>query len=130
VNAHAYRWSKTVAEKAAWEHHGKTTGKFDVATILPPMVLGENKQQLTRVEDLNQSSLILFNLLAGNMKHVIPGYVGFVDVSDVAKARACGGRAQSGRPAIPLQRRHEDVATHCGDAAGDVPYCPAANNLP
>jgi len=86
VNAHAFRWSKTVAEKAAWEHHGKTTGKFDVATILPPMVLGENKQQLTGVEDLNQSSLILFNLLAGNMKHVIPGSVGFVDVSDVAKA--------------------------------------------
>jgi phenylpropionate dioxygenase-like ring-hydroxylating dioxygenase large terminal subunit/nucleoside-diphosphate-sugar epimerase len=86
VNAHAYRWSKTVAEKAAWEHHGSTAGKFDVVTILPPMVLGESKQQLAGVEDLNQSSLIFFNMLAGNMQHVIPGSVGFADVSDVAKA--------------------------------------------
>jgi len=86
VNAHAYRWSKTVAEKAAWEHHGRKAGKFDVVTILPPMVLGENKQQLAGVEDLNQSSLIFFNMLAGNMQHVMPGSVGFVDVSDVAKA--------------------------------------------
>ena len=44
VNAHAYRWSKTVAEQAAWAHPGTVSGKFDVSTILPPMVLGENKQ--------------------------------------------------------------------------------------
>ena len=92
VNAHAYRWSKTVAEKAAWKHRGRAAGKFDVATILPPMVLGENKQQLTGVEDLNQSSLILFNMLAGNMQHVMPGSVGFVDVSDVAKAHVLAAK--------------------------------------
>ena len=82
VNAHAYRWSKTMAERAAWAY----TGKFDVATVLPPMVLGANKQKLSSVEDLNQSSLILYNLLAGKMPHVMPGSVGFVDVADVARA--------------------------------------------
>jgi len=85
VNAHAYRWSKTAAERAAWDHSA-TGKKFDLATILPPMVLGHNKQVLGSVADLNQSSLILYNLLAGKMEHVMPGSVGFVDVADVAKS--------------------------------------------
>jgi nucleoside-diphosphate-sugar epimerase len=83
VNGHAYRWSKTVAEQAAWNFNSK---KFEVSTILPPMVLGVNKQKLTSTDDLNQSSLILYKLLAGQMEFAMPGSVGFVDVSDVAKA--------------------------------------------
>ena len=101
INAHAYRWSKTVAEKAAWAHPATLSGKFDVATILPPMVLGENKQQLSSVADLNQSSLILYNLLAGNMEHVIPGSVGFVDVADVAKAHVLAAQASPNTHMIP-----------------------------
>jgi nucleoside-diphosphate-sugar epimerase len=84
VNGHAYRWSKTVAERAAWEFDSR--GQFDVSCVLPPMVLGENKQQLRNLDDLNQSSLILYKMLCGDMKHVMPGSVGFVDVHDVAKA--------------------------------------------
>lgn len=94
VNAHAYRWSKTVAEQAAWAHPGVAEGKFDLVTILPPMVLGENKQALGSSDDLNQSSLILYNLLVGKMEHVMPGSVGFVDVADVANAHVRG--AQTG----------------------------------
>lgn len=86
VNGHAYRWSKTVAEKAAWDHTAVANGKFDLTTILPPMVLGSNKQAISSLDDLNQSSLILYNLMAGRMEHVMPGSVGFVDVEDVAKA--------------------------------------------
>ena len=37
------------------------------------MVLGENKQELTSLQDLNQSSLILYKLLSGDMKDVMPG---------------------------------------------------------
>ena len=44
------------------------------------MVLGNNKQTLRSLDDLNQSSLLLYNLLAGNMPHVMPGSVGFVNV--------------------------------------------------
>jgi nucleoside-diphosphate-sugar epimerase len=84
VNGHAYRWSKTVAERAAWEFN--SGGQFDISCVLPPMVLGENKQELNSLEDLNQSSLILQKMLSGEMKHVMPGSVGFVDVSDVAAA--------------------------------------------
>ena len=86
VNAHAYRWSKLLAEKAGWACAAESGGKFDLATILPPMVLGENRQSLHSLDDLNQSSLLLYNLLAGKMEHVMPGSVGFVDVADVAKA--------------------------------------------
>jgi hypothetical protein len=43
-------------------------------------------QKLATLDDLNQSSLILYNLLAGNMPHVMPGSVGFVDVVDVARS--------------------------------------------
>jgi len=86
VTAHAYRWSKRMAEQAAWAHPAVARGDFDLVTIMPPMVLGENKQVLRSVEDLNQSSLIMYNLLAGSMQHVMPGSVGFVDVADVAKA--------------------------------------------
>ena len=50
------------------------------------MVLGHNKQQLRSLSDLNQSSLILYNLLSGQAEHVMPGSVGFVDVVDVARA--------------------------------------------
>ena len=94
VNGHAYRWSKTVAEKAAWAHPA-TDGKFDLVTLMPPMVLGENKQTLDSVEDLNQSSLILYSLLAGKMVHVMPGSVGFVDVADVARAHVLGAQVAS-----------------------------------
>lgn len=86
VNGHAYRWSKTVAEKTAWDHTAVADGKFDLATILPPMVLGSNKQAISSLDDLNQSSLIIYNLMMGKMEHVMPGSVGFVDVADVAKA--------------------------------------------
>lgn len=67
INAHAYRWSKTAAERAAWAHQTDAGGSanFDLVTVLPPMVLGANMQQLSSVADLNQSSLILYNMLAG-----------------------------------------------------------------
>ena len=99
MNAHAYRWSKTVAERAAWAHPA-IGGQFDLVTVLPPMVLGENKQEIASIDDLNQSSLILYNLLAGKMEHVMPGSVGFVDVADVARAHVLAAQV----PAAAGQR--------------------------
>ena len=94
VNAHAYRWSKTAAEKAAWSH--PAVGPiFDLVTVLPPMVLGENKQEISSLDDLNQSSLILYNLLAGKMEHCMPGSVGFVDVADVARAHMLAAQVEA-----------------------------------
>lgn len=85
-NVHAYRWSKTVAEQAVWDFVATEQPHFSVACICPPMVLGPNLQKLSSPTDINQSSLIIFKMLSGEMKHVMPGSVGFVDVRDVAKA--------------------------------------------
>jgi len=90
TNAHAYRWSKTVAERAAWEHPSIADGTLELVAILPPTVLGENKQALNSLKDLNQSSLILYNLLAGQQQHIMPGSSGFVNVKDVARAHILG----------------------------------------
>lgn len=93
-NAHAYRWSKTAAEKAAYAFVDANKPQFDVTCILPPMVLGPNMQALTCEKDINQSSLILFKLLSGQTPHVGPGSVGFTDVQDVAKAHVLAGEAE------------------------------------
>lgn len=84
--AHAYRWSKTAAERAAWDFTAAHRGCFDLVSILPPMVLGQNKQRLESIADLNQSSLLLHKLLSGEAETVPPGSVGFTDVADVARA--------------------------------------------
>lgn len=94
VNVHAYRWSKTAAERAAWNFVETQKPNFDVSCILPPMVLGANMQAITSEKDLNQSSLILFKMLAGQMAHANPGSVGFVDVEDVAKAHILAGELE------------------------------------
>eukprot|EP00930_Biecheleria_cincta_P056575 TRINITY_DN4265_c0_g1_i2.p1 TRINITY_DN4265_c0_g1~~TRINITY_DN4265_c0_g1_i2.p1 ORF type:complete len:868 (+),score=158.89 TRINITY_DN4265_c0_g1_i2:58-2604(+) len=92
-NVHAYRWSKTIAEKAAWDFVATRKPHFDIAAILPPMVLGGNLQKLTSTDDLNQSSLMIFKMLSGQMPHVSPGSVGFVDVKDVARAHVLAAQS-------------------------------------
>eukprot|EP00928_Gymnodinium_smaydae_P038645 TRINITY_DN26612_c0_g1_i1.p1 TRINITY_DN26612_c0_g1~~TRINITY_DN26612_c0_g1_i1.p1 ORF type:complete len:863 (+),score=160.36 TRINITY_DN26612_c0_g1_i1:78-2666(+) len=107
-NVHAYRWSKTVAERAAWDFVEKEKPSFDVTCICPPMVLGPNLQRLTCVQDLNQSSLIVFKMLSGQMEHVMPGSVGFADVRDVALAHVLAAE----RGAAGSQRYLCSGATH------------------
>lgn len=78
-NVHAYRQSKTIAERAAWELVAAHPGTTELATILPSLVLGPvlTKDNLGSVQ-------VLWRLLAGK----VPGnpHIGFtvVDVRDVA----------------------------------------------
>ena len=72
-----------MAERAALDF---VSDKFDVSILNPPMVLGENKQQLNSFADLNQSSIFIQQMLSGKQKHVMPGSMGFVDVADLATA--------------------------------------------
>jgi dihydroflavonol-4-reductase len=78
-NVHAYRQSKTIAERAAWDLIAEHPGKTELATILPSLVLGP---VLTR--DNLGSVQVIWRLLAGK----VPGNprIGFtvVDVRDVA----------------------------------------------
>eukprot|EP00931_Biecheleriopsis_adriatica_P008203 TRINITY_DN109417_c0_g1_i1.p1 TRINITY_DN109417_c0_g1~~TRINITY_DN109417_c0_g1_i1.p1 ORF type:complete len:410 (-),score=95.57 TRINITY_DN109417_c0_g1_i1:275-1426(-) len=83
--AHGYRFSKTIAEKAAWDFLASEECFFDVSTINPPMVVGENLNRPSSPEELNTSSSLLLQILLGQ-KAPAPHSMGWVDVEDVARA--------------------------------------------
>ena len=85
----AYRVSKTLAEKAAWEFVEKEKPGFDLVTICPPLVLGPVVHHLATLDSINTSNERVVSLLRGGWKDEIPsqGPVSlWIDVRDVAKA--------------------------------------------
>jgi len=100
--ATAYRVSKTLAEKAAWEFVEKEKPSWDLVTICPPLVLGPVVHHLASLESINTSNERVVKLLQGAWKNEIPsqGPVSiWIDVRDVAAAHvaafenpAVGGR--------------------------------------
>jgi nucleoside-diphosphate-sugar epimerase len=87
VEHNAYSYSKTVAEREAWEIH-KGIDRWDLVTINPSMVLGPS---LTKSS--NSGSLDTFRQIAnGSFKTGAPHLAfGFVDVRDVAAAHIKAG---------------------------------------
>lgn len=82
---HGYRYSKIVAEKAAWNFAAREGCPFDVVCINPPMVIGHNYNKPTSVEELNTSSAMLLKILMGKQAPN-PHSMGWVDAADVARA--------------------------------------------
>ena len=83
-----YSYSKTMAEKKAWEI-SKTQSNWDLVTINPSFVLGPplNPQATT-----SESFSILKQFGDGTMKMGVPKMgIGVVDVRDVAEAHYQGG---------------------------------------
>ncbi|TGA97618.1 aldehyde reductase [Sporolactobacillus shoreae] len=77
-----YSFSKTVAEKEAWEMC-KKQDKWDLVTINPSFLLGPS---LTTRKDSTSISTIV-DFLSGKYKSGVPDFsTGYVDVRDVAKA--------------------------------------------
>lgn len=95
--ATAYRASKTLAERAAWDFvaSADTTGaKFELVTINPPLVFGPVAHHLENLEAINTSNQRLVGLIEGKWKEEIPptGQAFFwVDVRDVATAHIKAG---------------------------------------
>jgi len=87
--AHGYRYSKIVAEKAAWDFQAKDGCPFDVVCINPPMVIGTNYNRPASVDDLNTSSQQVLKILTGKQAPN-PNSIGWVDAADVAKAHVYG----------------------------------------
>jgi len=85
IPQNGYRYSKIVAEKAAWDFSAQEDCPFDVACINPPMVIGHNHNKPTSVDDLNTSSATLLKILMGKQAPN-PHSMGWVDAADVAKA--------------------------------------------
>lgn len=78
----AYRASKTLAERAAWEFVEANKPSFDLATINPPLILGPIIQQCSGPDSLNTSAKNVWTLLHGGK----PTAGCAVDVRDAAKA--------------------------------------------
>lgn len=87
--AHAYRASKTLAEKAAWDFVAQEKPNFDLATVNPPFVFGPVVHHLATVDAMNTSNERLVQLLRGEWKTELPPTPRvdiWVDVRDVAVA--------------------------------------------
>lgn len=82
----AYRASKTMAERAAWEFVEQNKPKWDLATINPPFVLGPVVQQVSSPDSLNTSAAAVWGLLHGakNEEDLLKPAGNCVDVRDVA----------------------------------------------
>jgi len=89
---HKYRASKVLAEKAAWKfmEDNKDVVKFDLTTILPPLVFGPLIHQTSSLATLNEASaLFLKRVTNPPIQAHLPGVSGnLVDVRDVALAHA------------------------------------------
>lgn len=104
---HAYRYSKIMAEKTAWEFANRKDTAFDVVTINPPLVIGKNLDTVDSPTKLNESSALVFKWLTQKPTHP-PNGMAFVDVADVARAhivvmeavRAGGNRYLTTAPAF------------------------------
>ncbi|KAM0753796.1 putative D-lactaldehyde dehydrogenase [Meredithblackwellia eburnea MCA 4105] len=88
----AYRASKTLAEKAAWNfvaHHTPKDGTppFDLATINPSLIYGPLLHPVPSAASLNTSVGIFYSFLQGNKteEDALVPYGECVDVRDVAQ---------------------------------------------
>lgn len=82
VKHQPYSYSKTLAEKLAWEIAEKQS-RWDLLTINPGFILGPSLSKRTDSTSIE----IMCQLAGGKFKTGVPsGEMGFVDVRDVAKA--------------------------------------------
>jgi len=81
LDRNPYYFSKTLAERAAWDYIKEHKPDFDLVCINPYMVVGASL-----IPSLNTSNKILLDLLTGGFPGIINLNWGFVDVRDVAKS--------------------------------------------
>jgi dihydroflavonol-4-reductase len=82
-----YSYSKTVAERAAWELNQKQS-RWDLVVINPSLVIGPGINPKSTSESYN----LIRQLGDGNMKSGVPEfYIGVVDVRDLAEAHFNAG---------------------------------------
>ena len=109
-----YYYSKTLAERAAWDFVKQRRPWFDLVAVNPFLVVGPSL-----VAGLNTSNQIFVDLLKGTYPGIVGLTWGFVDVRDVAAAHIramdtpaasgryiCAGEAASMRTVVGLLRRH------------------------
>ncbi|KAM0276962.1 hypothetical protein ACHAQH_006197 [Verticillium albo-atrum] len=100
--ATAYRASKKLAERAAWDFIDAEKPSFDLVTVCPPLVLGPVGKNLASLDAINTSNERLVQLLRGGWKTQVAdtgAAVLWIDVRDCAAAhlRALEGPAAGGK---------------------------------
>jgi len=94
--ATAYRASKTLAEKAAWEFVKEGSGAgFDLVTICPPLVMGPVAHYLASLSAINTSNERVVDCVTGKWKDGGVPATGiaqnWIDVRDCAEAHVKAG---------------------------------------
>ncbi|KAG5971912.1 hypothetical protein E4U55_001013 [Claviceps digitariae] len=87
--AAAYRASKTIAERSAWQFVEERQPRFDIVTLCPPLVFGPVAHALRSLDGINTSNQRFVDLMHGKWKEEILPTLGvnfFVDVRDLAFA--------------------------------------------
>ncbi|KAG5913226.1 hypothetical protein E4U53_004950 [Claviceps sorghi] len=87
--AAAYRASKTIAERSAWQFVDEVRPRFDMVTLCPPLVFGPVAHALRTLDGINTSNQRFVDLVQGRWnKEILPtlGVNFFVDVRDLAAA--------------------------------------------
>ncbi|GEM07308.1 ketoreductase [Rhodotorula toruloides] len=85
IPAMVYLASKTFAERAAWDFFEREKPNFSLATIVPPIILGEALQPLSSLSDLNLSAAAVKRII--DAEEIPPTAVPvFVNVNDCARA--------------------------------------------
>ncbi len=94
LERNAYYYSKTLAERAAWEFAEKESPNFRMVVINPFMVIGPSLSPA-----INTSNQLFIDLLRGTYPGIMNLTWGFVDVRDVADAhlRAMESPSAQGR---------------------------------
>ncbi|MEI6757943.1 MAG: SDR family oxidoreductase [Chlorobium sp.] len=94
LDRNPYHYSKTLAERDAWDFIMRKRPAFDLVVINPFMVIGPS---LT--PSLNTSNRIIRDIMSGSYPCIMDLNWGFVDVRDVAKAHilAMENKAAKGR---------------------------------
>lgn len=97
-----YSYSKTLAEKLAWEM-AKKQDRWDLVVINPGFIMGPSLSKRTDSTSIG----IMIQLATGKFKSGVPsGEMGFVDVRDVARAHVLAGLSPT------ASGRHICVADH------------------
>ena len=76
-----YQYSKTLAERAAWDFIMRKKNRFDLVAINPTMVVGPSLGP-----SLNTTNRMIRDIMNGAFPFIMDINWGFVDVRDVAKA--------------------------------------------
>ncbi|NTW83505.1 MAG: SDR family oxidoreductase [Chlorobiaceae bacterium] len=80
LDRNPYYYSKTLAERAAWDFIMHKKPGFDLVAINPPLVIGPSLGS-----SLNTSKLMIRDIMTGLYPAIMDMYWGFTDVRDVAK---------------------------------------------